>query len=278
MTTPVVVRDIISILDAYANTEQGKTVENARDLNYWGFSYGTVLGQTFASTYPDRVGRFALDGVADAEDYYSQRLFATSIYTDAVVDKFFEYCFRAGSKLCPFSTGNSSLDIKTRFTDLFDRFDVKRAYEEKWDNATILENALGIMLTTLRPLTYTPSIGFPQMAKLLLAYEGALSNLTLENVQIASQISSPATEDIPGVVPGLAEWTPAVFCSEAMNLFNTTIVDYEETIDVLRHQSYIGHVGWTSLKMLCSGWGIEGRWKFKGTINQLLMPLTGTCD
>jgi pimeloyl-ACP methyl ester carboxylesterase len=50
------------------------TIETARDmdvlralqgdekLNYLGFSYGTVLGATYAALFPDRVGRFVLDG------------------------------------------------------------------------------------------------------------------------------------------------------------------------------------------------------------------------
>ena len=36
---------------------------------YWGLSYGTILGNTFASMFPGRVGRMILDGVADANDY-----------------------------------------------------------------------------------------------------------------------------------------------------------------------------------------------------------------
>jgi pimeloyl-ACP methyl ester carboxylesterase len=34
-------------------------------LNYAGFSYGTLLGSTYAGLFPDRVGRFALDGALD---------------------------------------------------------------------------------------------------------------------------------------------------------------------------------------------------------------------
>lgn len=32
-------------------------------LQYWGFSYGTFLGVTFASLFPDSVGRMVLDGM-----------------------------------------------------------------------------------------------------------------------------------------------------------------------------------------------------------------------
>lgn len=37
----------------------------ATSLNFWGFSYGTYLGQLYATTYPDRTRRFILDGNVD---------------------------------------------------------------------------------------------------------------------------------------------------------------------------------------------------------------------
>ena len=40
-------------------------------LQYLGFSYGSILGNTFASMFPGRVGRMVVDGIADAEDYTS---------------------------------------------------------------------------------------------------------------------------------------------------------------------------------------------------------------
>jgi pimeloyl-ACP methyl ester carboxylesterase len=38
-------------------------------IQFIGFSYGTVLGNAFASMFPGRVGRLVLDGVDDAYDY-----------------------------------------------------------------------------------------------------------------------------------------------------------------------------------------------------------------
>ena len=54
-----------------------KTVDNARDMdslrkalgqkqiNFYGFSYGTYLGQVYATLYPNRVRRFVLDSNVD---------------------------------------------------------------------------------------------------------------------------------------------------------------------------------------------------------------------
>ncbi|MFN4848376.1 MAG: alpha/beta fold hydrolase [Rhodoluna sp.] len=42
-----------------------RAVLGMKELNYLGYSYGTLLGATYAVLYPDRVGRFVLDGVVD---------------------------------------------------------------------------------------------------------------------------------------------------------------------------------------------------------------------
>ncbi|KAG8958805.1 hypothetical protein FRC03_008809 [Tulasnella sp. 419] len=39
-----------------------KTVGDTAPINFWGFSYGTLLGQYFMSMYPNRMGQFVLDG------------------------------------------------------------------------------------------------------------------------------------------------------------------------------------------------------------------------
>lgn len=42
-----------------------RAILGERQLNYLGFSYGTLLGATYANLYPERVGRMVLDGAID---------------------------------------------------------------------------------------------------------------------------------------------------------------------------------------------------------------------
>jgi pimeloyl-ACP methyl ester carboxylesterase len=92
LSTPSVVEDMVAIIEAlgswreteYINNESNseslegsivpdhiKWKKGEEKLQYWGFSYGTIVGATFASMHPDKIEKVILDGVVDAEDYYS---------------------------------------------------------------------------------------------------------------------------------------------------------------------------------------------------------------
>ena len=60
--TAFVARDLMQIVDAL--DEDGM-------LRYWGFSYGTALGETVAAMFPDRMDKVVLDGVLNPEQYWS---------------------------------------------------------------------------------------------------------------------------------------------------------------------------------------------------------------
>ncbi len=80
--TPNVVRDMLAILDKVEEQRHVQRHQQDDDrielrsekqhelprLQFVGISYGTAIGQFFASMFPGRVGRIVLDGVVDVEE------------------------------------------------------------------------------------------------------------------------------------------------------------------------------------------------------------------
>ena len=197
MTTAVNVRDMISILDAFAETEEGNRVKDPKMLNYWGFSYGTFLGQTFASMFPDRVGRMIFDAVAQPEDYFANFTPHNIEFTDEIVTIWFEYCHQAGSK-CSFNTGSSAKDVHNRYDRISSRLQARTAENQKWKNATVIENALESFKQVTQLMVYSPIGDSGLFISFLEGFETALKNGTLENVADSFHPTDPAQRFSPG--------------------------------------------------------------------------------
>lgn len=185
MGTTTIVQDIITILDAFS-CETGKNVKDPELLNYWGFSYGTVIGQMFATLHPERVGLIVLDGVVDAQDYVSGHGLKALTHTDEAFSTFFTYCFVAGPKKCAFFTGTKAGDIFERFERLLEKLDVDVAVQNGWKNATTIVGALQLMKVRVIRASYSPSDendGFAKLAEFAVKLESIIVDLTAEKLQ-----------------------------------------------------------------------------------------------
>ncbi|MFL6060401.1 MAG: alpha/beta hydrolase [Marmoricola sp.] len=60
-------------------------------LNYLGFSYGTYLGEVYATLYPARVGRFVLAGVVDPTRYWYGANIDQDVWFDNALTSFFRW-------------------------------------------------------------------------------------------------------------------------------------------------------------------------------------------
>ena len=77
--TAFVARDVVQIIEALEEDGLlrywGKLFPNLRfsrsNLVSLGFSYGTILGATFAGMFPEKVERMIIDGVANPFEYYA---------------------------------------------------------------------------------------------------------------------------------------------------------------------------------------------------------------
>ncbi|CAI7631042.1 unnamed protein product [Penicillium viridicatum] len=91
ISTPQTAADMNSILDAVGQT----------DMIYWGFSYGTLLGQTYAGLFPERSKRVVIDGVVNQFEWYEGvGLWEDLNDTEKVLDGFFDECMKADAGSC----------------------------------------------------------------------------------------------------------------------------------------------------------------------------------
>lgn len=99
--------------------QKGLPAEQSK-LYYYGSSYGTVLGGTYATLFPDRIARMILDGNLDVDDYYNGTWLSIADSTDNAAKTFFRTCFEAGPELCAFRGNASSADqLEKRYLKLY---------------------------------------------------------------------------------------------------------------------------------------------------------------
>ncbi|KAJ4135112.1 hypothetical protein NW768_004729 [Fusarium equiseti] len=89
--TPYIARDMMSIVDALGQGEK---------LNYWGISYGSILGQVVASMFPKRMGRILLDSNPKVDDYAAATWLSSVRDTERSIVNLFDDCVESGEELC----------------------------------------------------------------------------------------------------------------------------------------------------------------------------------
>ncbi len=81
----------LTTLDTVQDMESIRVALGVQKISYYGFSYGTYLGQVYATRYPTRVGRFVLDGVVNpSRVWYAANLDQDRAF-DANMGKYWRY-------------------------------------------------------------------------------------------------------------------------------------------------------------------------------------------
>ncbi|KAI8249993.1 putative hydrolase [Colletotrichum sp. SAR 10_77] len=95
-------------------------------LQYIGISYGSFLGNTFASMFPERVGRIMVDGIVDAEDYTKVTWQKNLNDAEIVLEYFYQICYDSGDG-CPIrsSSDKEAADIKSRIDTFLNALDLR---------------------------------------------------------------------------------------------------------------------------------------------------------
>ncbi|KAK7755164.1 hypothetical protein SLS62_002979 [Diatrype stigma] len=251
------------------------TLSTKGKLVYWGFSYGTLLGATFAAMFPDRVGRVILDGVVDADHYVGPTWIDSLIDTDAIWDQFFADCHEAGSDCKFFRPGDEVEDIRGRFYALMDQLQKQPAIAispAPDANLPVLITASDLKAIVFSTL-YAPITAFPGLATLLdVILEGHLDQIAGSPVipQLCHNIDLP-------IWPTDAQ--AAVMCSDKRYKVrgrqtmlkvptdenNSNGCQLNEDVPALqglfeKMASYSSFADvWLGLMLGCNGWEIESK-------------------
>jgi pimeloyl-ACP methyl ester carboxylesterase len=215
------VLDHMSTADVARDMDLLRDVLGDQQLTYLGFSYGSVLGQTYANLFPSRVRALAIDGVVDPIAWttgHGEEAVNTPIGTRVgsadgagrTLDEFFRLCDAAGPD-CGFS-GNAS----GRYAAMGERL--------RGHPATITDPVTGetfqmtyndLIAVTLGAL-YAPVI-WPDLAFFLSDLEQRLDQAALGQrlavIRAELGLAAAPQEQYPNIV----EASPGVACSDSVN-------------------------------------------------------------
>ncbi|CDZ98888.1 Peptidase S33 tripeptidyl aminopeptidase-like, C-terminal [Phaffia rhodozyma] len=115
MSTTTVVRDLAFLAELFTGRDT--------PINYYGVSYGSVIGEFLIGMFPDRVGNVVIDGICDpitwrenAHHTWSRR---DLLDTDKTYMAFLRSCIDAGQERCALASQNSTVEsLKSDIDDI----------------------------------------------------------------------------------------------------------------------------------------------------------------
>ncbi|TQK68518.1 alpha/beta hydrolase [Nocardioides sp. SLBN-35] len=114
--------------DVAQDLESLRKAAGAPKLNYYGFSYGTYLGQVYATMYPKKVGRFVWDGVLNADRAFYESNVDQNIQFDKNIRIYFKWLAQNDAV---YGLGTSGKKIRKGYYKLLKKLDKHPAADGK---------------------------------------------------------------------------------------------------------------------------------------------------
>ncbi|KAK0457513.1 TAP-like protein-domain-containing protein [Desarmillaria tabescens] len=241
--TDNVARDMLAINEAVGHEK----------LQYWGFSYGTILGTTFATMFPDKVERMVLDGVADVDGYYSGDWRNNFLDTDKDMQSIFDACVAAGPEACAFYAPTSE-EISNNLNSLYESLRAQPVPVVTPSFYGVVDYAAlrtAVKYTLYRPYVYASV--FAQGLAALAAGDGSII------YEMQAPVNDPSTVYDNGL-----EAEIAISCSDALN--NTdSLPDLLAYWDSIKGVSTFSDLLFTQM-LSCTGWKFHREGSFTGPV------------
>ncbi|CAE6411721.1 unnamed protein product [Rhizoctonia solani] len=256
ISTAYVVQDIERIVNALG--EDG--------LNFWGFSYGTVLGSTFAAMRPHLVKRMVLDGVSNAESYHKD------IYQWGTLEGFFDSCVEAGPDRCAFAKSPSG-KVSTQRVELQSRLEA--LYSKLRDEpAPVSKSATGPGILTASDVKravftglYNPN-SWAGLAQAIAEAEAGNPQLLYDREYSSFEALKPSNGN-KNVFnrymehQGSQVTTFAIMCGDSDKPTPKSLDQYAQYIHELNKIAPIGEI-WATIIGFCASWKIRPGQRYDG--------------
>ncbi|CAE6409120.1 unnamed protein product [Rhizoctonia solani] len=272
--TAAVVRDMVAMHDVLEGSD--------KPINFWGISYGTIVGIYFVNMFPDRVGRVVIDGVVNPK-YWANRpahehMEVAFESSDEAFAGFTAACAKAGPSGCAIAKKNSTRASLSEWTrDLINAaYDYRRA---TGPSAQLSSAAIrGLILNAL----YQPQ-GWSNLALELKGVSDFLRDPTSANtteikrwlptsVNPTDSNHKPRSDaNTPNQAPTYAY--EAVTCADAQDAGNTTTKDvFDFVVKVTRHVSHMfGPISTAQISgTYCHHWPVRAVERYTGPWNKKL--------
>ncbi|KAJ3529609.1 hypothetical protein NM208_g9679 [Fusarium decemcellulare] len=253
--TAFTARDIMSIVDGLGEEK----------LNYWGISYGTVLGATLAGMFPGRMGRLVLDAVATPTKYYNS-FYGPENYEaiDTLFKAMLEACVKAGPEGCPLASGNSTADALEQ--QVFDLFDSLKTQPLVWAGELVdfTQPSAGTYLDDTALRGWTISISYnPMNYHILLAAIAGLLDGNVAAAVGARALAESSTEAVQG------EALPAIYCSDRLSVRDPRPETARASAAALKNVTKIGSMGIESMQLStrCAHWKFDAKEHYRGSFD-----------
>jgi pimeloyl-ACP methyl ester carboxylesterase len=175
--TVAVAQDLLNFIEL-RNEELGNPGKEAK-LSFYGASYGTVVGTTFAAIYPDRIKRMILDAVVDGVTYYNgEGDFLASDSLD-ILSHFAPMCLAAGPQRCVFHGGSkTATKIEARIEAIFKRLAEQSILPSGLELPFVMDTI--DLSYVMFMAAYRPLVSFPTLAEALVELEAGEGRKLLE--------------------------------------------------------------------------------------------------
>ncbi|KIW01205.1 uncharacterized protein PV09_07253 [Verruconis gallopava] len=295
MNTPQVASDMVAIIEALGEWREKQAQEQIRKMKqsreqvaeieartrwnksnesllFMGFSYGTLLGSTFATLFPEKVNRLVLDGVCDADDYYSGTWLSNLLDTDLIIGSFFRQCHEAGPVECPLWSANGVDGIRVRYHGVLDRLKSSPLPVEAFGTYSADVITVSDAMDVVREAVYQPMKFWPTLASVFDQLDkgngselaAAKQDGRISYCRSPTCVKNPYSDDCYAHNEGFREeLSAAILCTDGpADQLKWKSEDHFAKWHALRGQSRALGDFWAEITMFCANWNVRPRWNF----------------